>query len=41
MNDHLYYIARIIARLNVHRKAGKISLAQWGRLVAAAIGEFR
>jgi len=34
-------IARIIARLNAYYKAGRISAAQWGRLVAAAIGEFK
>ena len=41
MPDKHAHIARIIARLNAAHKAGTISLAQWSRLVAAAIGEFR
>lgn len=34
-------LARIIARLNAHQHAGRISIEQWHRLVAAAITEFR
>jgi len=34
-------LARIIARLNAAYRARQISAAQWGRLVAAAIGEFQ
>ena len=41
MNDPLRPLARSIARLNAAHKAGRISAAQWGRLVAVAIGEFR
>jgi len=41
MPDKHAHIAHIIARLNAAKKAGLISLAQWGRLVAAAMGEFR
>lgn len=39
--DHIRPLARIIARINAARKAGKISAAQQARLIAAAIGAFR
>jgi hypothetical protein len=41
MSNHARPLARIIARINAAYKAGRISASQWGRLVAAAIGEFR
>ena len=41
MPDNIRPLAQIIARINAAHKAHKISLAQWGRLVAAAIREFR
>jgi hypothetical protein len=42
MDDkHIRPLARIIARLNAAYKAGTISFAQWGRLVSAAMGEFK
>jgi hypothetical protein len=40
MDDHRS-LAAIIARLNAAYKAGTISVAQWGRLVACAISEFK
>jgi len=41
MNDPIHLIARIIARLNDHRKHGRISEAQWYRLAAAVLSEFK